>query len=251
LTNQDLLLEIHLYGFLTLVSVLIALFLVILILIKAIKTKEIKLYLFTIAAFAMISPWFPTTIGYIYWIMTMQMFSKSAQLLLGLVFVPVAILSWLEIYRRVKSKRLGLILIISYGILSILAELFLIYYLYVAPGAPVESMIADTQVSSNYVVHINYKGILVVYALISICIAWITGIHFALISIKQGSTQIIRLRGKLILIGFNLFLITVIIESFYIFIIIMIIARILLVTTIVFLYLGFVFPTWLEKRIVK
>lgn len=84
-----------LFGFF---AVMIAWLYGLIVLLKFFKTKEKSLFYFFLAIIFTMSPWYPSGLGYIYWLFTRQEIAYQVYVLLGTIGVPIALLSWLQIY---------------------------------------------------------------------------------------------------------------------------------------------------------
>jgi len=111
--NHDMLLvvyslEIQIFGLLTLIAVIVCIFFAGMVLLKAIQTKQWILYLMGCGIFFILSPWYPTSLGYIFNVIT-----QGAEVLwqfqafLGAAFLPIGILAWIQIYRKTTNEKLG------------------------------------------------------------------------------------------------------------------------------------------------
>ena len=231
-------------GFLTLIAIIILIPLLIIVLKRAIETKEKILYLFFFTFIFSFSPWYPTGFGYIYWIFTHETLSYDFNILAGMAFTPIGIIAWINIYLRTVKPNFRTSIIIVFTIFSCIFEVYLFYYLYFAPGAPIKSLLGTVNELRT-----NFLGFILIYALISVIIVCSFGIHFSIISIKEATSNKIRWKGKFLLAGFSFFTIVLILDTILpsSLIIGIIIIRIMLIFTCFFLYLGFILPNWIKK----
>ncbi|MFX0070453.1 MAG: hypothetical protein ACFFAO_05115 [Candidatus Hermodarchaeota archaeon] len=238
--------ETQVSGFLTLIAVMFSLFLGLNVLKRAINTHERILYLFSLTLICAFTPWYPTAFGYLYWIFTNQSLSYEFYIILGLAFSPIGIVPWIDIYMsKVFPKKRNLVLI-SYTIFSVVFEIYLFYYLLFAPNAPVQPLLGTvTELRTEF------KGFLLWYALISVLIVCLAGIHFGYISLKQSTKGEIQWKGKFLIVGFILFLLELILDSILpsSLIVVIIVLRILLIIVIIVLYIGFLLPDWIKNRL--
>ncbi|MBD3341598.1 MAG: hypothetical protein GF353_21010 [Candidatus Lokiarchaeota archaeon] len=239
-------LETQISGALTLIAVLFSIFLSSLVLIRAIKQNERILYLFFLTLLFAFTPWFPTAFGYLYWLFTRGELSYEFYIVLGLAFSPIGIVAWIDIYLTTIHPKIKRPLLIFYEIFSVIFEVYLIYFLFFAPNAPVESMLGTVNELRT-----NFSGFLLIYSLISVVIVCFSGIHFAVVSIKRGSKTETIWKGRFLSIGFTIFFVQLVLDSIIPsnFLAPVIILRILLIITIFFLYLGFILPNWMKKAL--
>ena len=214
---------------------------------KYFKTKQVLIFNFFLFIIFTSSPWYPSGLGYLYWIITGEFLSYQFYVLIGTVGVPIAILAWLNVYlSTIKPKKKKLVLIL-YGIFSIIFELYLFYFLLLAPGAPVDSLIGIIIDPSNPM-DIDYKGFVLIFLGLSILTSCITGFHFAAKSMKKEEPPEIRWKGKFLLIAFLFFGISAIFDALIeMDTILLVIMRIILALAMFLFYLGFILPRWSKK----
>ena len=234
-------------GLTALIAVLISFLLGFIVLIKYFKTKQILIFNFFLCIIFTSSPWYPSGLGYLYWIITGEFLSYQIYVLIGTVGIPIAILAWLNVYlSTIKPKKKKLVLIL-YGIFSIIFELYLFYFLLLAPGAPVDSLLGIIIDPTNPM-DIDYKGFVLIFLGLSILTACITGFHFAAKSMKKEEPSEIRLKGKFLLIAFLFFGISAIFDALIeMDSLLLIIIRIILALAMFLFYLGFILPKWIKK----
>ncbi len=230
-------------------SVAIAFLLGFIVLIKYIRTKQVLIFNFFLCIIFTTSPWWPSGLGYFFWVITGDILPYQIYVLSGTVGVPIAILAWLNVYfSTVKPKTKKPVLII-YGILSVIFEVYLFYFLIFAPGAPINSLLGIINDPTNPM-DIDFKGFVLVFLGLSIITACLTGFHFALKSMKTDENPEIRWKGRFLLVAFLLFGISAtfdaIIEMGPVLLVVM---RILLVAANFLFYLGFILPRWSKKLI--
>jgi hypothetical protein len=214
---------------------------------KSIKTKQRMVFFFFLTIVFTLSPWFPAGLGYFYWLLTGQIIPYQLYVLVGTIGIPIAIMAWLDIYISTIMPKIRKFVLIVYGVFSIIFEIYLFYFLFFAPGAPVESLLGVIVWSINPL-DIDYKGFLLIYLGISIFTSCITGIHFAITSMKIEENKKIIWKGRFLLLSFSLFgfgaVFDAIVEMTAIFLIII---RIILILSTFFFYLGFILPKWAQK----
>ena len=234
-------------GLTALIAVSISFLLGTIVLIKYFKTKQVLIFNFFLCIIFTSSPWYPSGLGYLYWIITGEFLTYQIYVLIGTVGIPIAILAWLNVYLSTiypKKKKLVLLL---YGIFSIIFELYLFYFLLLAPGAPVNSLLGIIIDPTNPV-DIDYKGFVLIFLGISIMTSCITGFHFAAKSMKKEEIPEVRWKGKFLLIAFLFFGISAIFDALIeMDSLMLVIIRIILALAMFFFYLGFILPKWIKK----
>jgi len=234
-------------GLTALISVAIGFLFGVLVLIKYIKTRQFLILNFFLCIIFTLSPWYPSGLGYLFWLITGEFLNYQIYVLIGTIAIPIAILAWLNVYlTTIKPNKKKLVLIL-YGVLSIFFEIYLFYFLFLAPGAPLESLLGLIN-DPNNPMDIDYKGFVLIFLGISILTACITGFHFAANSMKKEEIPEIRWKGRFILIAFLFFGVSAIFDALIeMSPLLLIIIRIILALAMFFFYLGFILPQWVKK----
>ncbi|MFX0001565.1 MAG: hypothetical protein ACFE9Q_14960 [Candidatus Hodarchaeota archaeon] len=211
---------------------------------KAIKSKEKMLYYFFLAVIFTISPWYPSGLGYIYWLFTREALTYPVYVLMGTIGAPIALFAWLQIYMpalHAKQKNIATIIAI---IISIAFYIYLIYFLFFASGAPVEGLIGV----KDSAIDISYKGFVLIFLAFSLIISTITGNEFAIASLKIKDNPVIVWKGRFLILSFNFFTIGAIGDGFIpLSPATLIIFRLFLMLASTFYYIGFIMPGWMKK----
>ncbi len=235
-------------GLTALISILIGFLLGFIVLIKFFRTKQVLIFNFFLCIIFTLSPWYPSGLGYLYWIINGEFLNYQMYVLIGTVGVPIAILAWLNVYlATLKNKNKKKPVLIIYGLFSIFFEFYLLYFLILAPGAPVDSLLGIIHDPTNPM-DIDYKGFVLIFLGLSILTACVTGFHFAAKSMKKKESSEIRWKGKFLLIGFLFFGISAIFDAIIeMGPLLLVLMRIILVLATFFFYLGFILPGWSKK----
>jgi len=159
-------------GLTALISVSISFLLGFIVLIKYFKTRQVLIFNFFLCIIFTSSPWYPSGLGYLYWIITGEFLSYQIYVLIGYLF----------------------------------------YFLLLAPGAPIESLLGIIIDPTNPM-DIDYKGFVLIFLGLSILTSCITGFHFAAKSMKKEEPPEIRWKGKFLLIAFLFFGISAIFDA--------------------------------------
>ncbi len=233
-------------GLTAFIAVIIGFFFAFIILTKAIKNKQKLVFEFFLCVVFTLSPWFPSGLGYFYWLLTGELFRYEVYLLLGVLFIPIAIIAWLDVYlSNILPDRKKQILIL-YTLFSIAFEIYLIYFLFLAPSAPVETMLGIFDQKNNPT-DIDYKGFIMIYLSVSILTSVLTGIHFSIISLKVEQSDV-KVKGKFLLLAFLLFGVASIFDAVIeMDAFLLVIVRLMLMGATFFFYIGFVLPKWIKK----
>ncbi|MFX1357754.1 MAG: hypothetical protein ACFFA8_10755, partial [Promethearchaeota archaeon] len=97
----------------------------------------------------------------------------------------------------------------------------------------------------------DYNLLITLYQFFLVIYMLVTGILFGLASIRDDNPEI-RLKSKLLIIAFVSFVIGAVLEILSgISLLIMIIARLILISSSIEFYGGFMLPTWMKKLFLK
>jgi hypothetical protein len=240
----NLSIEMQISGALAFIHNLIIILLSILVLSKAIKTKKFLLYILSLFFLFSAAGYYQIGLTYIYWVFTRNILSYQIRVFIGTAGIGIGIISWLYIYFTILFEKKVKILLIFYTIFVITFYGYLIYFLYLAPNAPVEEMIG----SDIFPYEINYTSFILVAFLSSLIINTITTYHLGIYLIKRIEDPESHWKGRFLIIGMTIITISVNIDLIVANIIsIIIIIRILGIIGIFFIYLGFILPNWIRK----
>ena len=235
----------HLSGVLGIFAIGVAFLLGAIVLYKAIKLKQKTLFYFFLTVFFTISPWYSSGFGYIFLLITKNHLDYRFYVLLGTIFIPIAIHGWLTIYMEVLFPQKKNFVLISYAIISIIFYIYLFLFLYFCPGAPMESMIG---IKRNPI-DIEYRGFVFIYLGLMIITAVLTGIHFSIISLKSDTIEV-KWKGRFLLSAFILFGIGAIADGLSeLSLLFLFIFRVILLVSASLFYIGFIMPKWMRKII--
>ncbi|MFX1361588.1 MAG: hypothetical protein ACFFBT_05340 [Promethearchaeota archaeon] len=236
--------EMQISGALAFIHNLITILLSILILSKAIKTKNLMLYIFSIFMLFSAAGYYQIGLNYIYWIFTHDIFTYQVKILIGTAGIGIATISWLYIYFKMLIKKKVKFALVAYAIFAIIFYVYLIYFLFIAPGAPILEMIG----SNIFPYEVNYTGFVLIAFLGSLIINTITTYHLGIYLIKRSQNRELQWKGKFLVVGMTIIIISVNIDMMIADLIeITIIIRILGIIGILFIYLGFILPNWIRK----
>ena len=234
-------------GFTAFISLMIGFILGGIVLIKAIKTRQRIIFLFFLCIIFTLSPWYPSGLGYIYWLITEEPLPYKIYLVIGLAGVPIAIIAWLDIYMNTINPGKKNLVLILFTIFSVIFEIYLFYYLNFAPGAPVEEVLGVFDNPEN-ITDIDYRSFVLIYLTSLIGIAVITGIHFSIMSMKIEENPEFKYKGRFLFVAFILFGVAGIFDAIVpMDVFLLIIIRLVLMATTFCFYVGFILPKWVNK----
>jgi hypothetical protein len=206
---------------------------------KYIKSKIRTLLFIGIAWILIVSPWWPSSASVILALATGEGLSLEMYLLLGNLFTPVfmffLVAAFTEIYYNDKQK----IILIIFAIIGILIEIYLVYFIIVDP-----CVLGELQ----GIVDIEFRGLLRIYLLIDILLVLVLGFLIALNSLRTETPEI-KLRGKFLMLAFISWTVGAIADaSLPLNFITLTIIRIVLITSAIEFYIGFILPDWIKKH---
>ena len=211
---------------------------------KYFKTKEKVLFYFFLAIIFTMSPWYPSGFGYVYWLITREEIAYSVYVLLGTLGVPIALISWLQIYMPALHPKYKAFMTIITMCISVAFYIYLSYFLFFASGAPVEDLIGIKESA----IDIDYRGLALGFLAFSLLVSTITGNDFAIASLKEKDNPEIQWKGRFLIISFNLFAIGGIGDGFLpLTPATLIIFRTLMMLSSTFYYIGFILPKWMKR----
>jgi hypothetical protein len=211
---------------------------------KAIKSRERLIFLFFLVFILIFSSWYGTGIGYIYWLITEESISYELFMIITNAFWVLGILIWIYIYLTAIYPNKRKIILIIITIFVLIHEIYLFYFLFFAPNAPVKELLGEV-----YELQTSYAGFLLISGLILSTLACGAGIHFSIFSMNKNNQKVTQWKGRFLLVAFVLFFTVGILETLAssqdLFLIV--ITRILLIITMFFLYIGFLMPDYFKK----
>jgi hypothetical protein len=231
-------------GVLGLLTVFVAFFYGSIVLKKGFEHKKKTLFYFFFTVIFTVSPWFSSGFGYLYWLLTQEVLPYVIYVIIGTFFVPIAVLSWFQIYMDALLKNKKKIVTFLFTGLTIAFYIYMIYFLFFAQNAPVEELIG---IKRNPI-DIDYKGFTIVYLIICVLITISSGVHFSLVSMGIKEDLPVVWKGRFLLISFILFTIGAVGDSLIeLDIISLIIVRSFMFISTTFFYVGFIMPKWMLK----
>lgn len=167
---------------------------------------------------------------------------SSLGVLIDTIFIPIAILCWIYSFSHLLYPKSEKKIIIPFSIIIIIYEILLLSLYSINPE----------YIGSAILPFNNIYGILhLSFLFIVIFIVIITGVLFAKRSMKSLDPRI-QWRGKFLLLAFSSFAVSSIIDpAFDLTALSVVIVRILLISSAIEYYLGFLLPKRLERLLIK
>ena len=221
-------------GSLSLIILIISIFIVCVVLYKYNKLREKNFIYFAISITILVEPWWPGAISFI-----MVFFNNGSGLpdqayrFLGNVFIPIGLLAWTILCTDLIFTQKRKILIYSIIITGIVFEVLFFIVFFTEP-----SYIGILKGE----VDIEYKWFTLGYLIGVVGYIFFTGFAFSIETIKTGEPEY-KLKGSFMIVGFILFVVSAAIDAMIsVNSEMLLITRSVLITGIIFLYLGFFIP---------
>ena len=209
---------------------------------KYFKLRKMELLLVGLCWIFIACPWYPGGISFLMYIFTSQNLTDVPYFIIGNVFIPIALVLWIMViskFLKVKRKNLLIFLFVLFGIFF---EVVFFVLLSIDP-----SLIGYLKGITD----VQYELFIIAYDVPVLIIMLITGILFTRESLKS-SDETVRLKGKLLLTAFILFIIGAGMDtSIPLNLITLSIYRTLEVLSAIFFYGGFYLPTWMKEIFVR
>ncbi len=235
--------ENYLYGIFTLLFVIISLIVGIKLLVKYKKYKSNSLLFAGLTWISVITPWSAAAISFISILITKQILNDRAFFFMEYFFVPIVAIFWLALYTNLKFKKYQKKILLFFLIQGITYDIIFLYFLFTDLSViGNKTTLFDTDTNLPFMIYIFVVLITVL----------ITGISFGIETNKSKSADI-RAKGKFILVAFSSFFIGAILDAGLVQsnTIMLVIIRVILISSAIEFYFGFFLPKWLKDRILK
>ncbi|MFX1314313.1 MAG: hypothetical protein ACFE9T_00485 [Promethearchaeota archaeon] len=238
-----------LQGSFSLIFVIISLVLGFAILSKFPKYKS-RLYILVGLSWVGVSlPWWPDSISFLMNIFIGESLAVKWYFIIGNVFIPIALLCWIVAYTDMINKKIQLFAAILTYIFALVFEVtfFILFFIDI-------DLIGEINPTRPFTV--DFGIFITIYLVIVILIMLITGIIFAQKSVRSDDREV-RLKGKLLRAAFITFTIAAVLDSSLgalfedptdpFLSIMVVIVRLLLITSAIEFYGGFLLPRWMKE----
>ncbi len=229
-------------GIFSILFVVISLIVGLTIIIKYREYKQRTLLFFGITWIGITSPWLPSSISFLKALITGTGLTPSIYFLIGNVAAPIILLIWIQGFTDLKYRDKKKIFIIIYIIIGIAFEIYLIYFILVDPNVIGElSGILDVQ----------YRSVVLIYAIFIVFNLLIPGILIARESLKSEDKEL-KLKGRFLLAAFISWTIGALMDAaLQPNILTLTIARLILISSALEFYTGFLLPERIKKFFLK
>ena len=231
-----------LHGTFTLMFVILSIIIGIVILLHAISLKRRELISVGLTLALLSSAWYQSAFAFLFYILFDYKIGTFTYLFIGNFFLPIVMICWMYMFLEFGYPHLKKRIMILVLIICILYEIFLVIFLFTDPS------IIGTRIGLFYYAPNLYA---LVFQISSILIVIITGILFSIKSIKSADAKI-AWKGRLFLLAILCFAAGAILDmGITINPILLVIDRIILMTSAVLFYLGFLLPDSIAKLLNK
>jgi hypothetical protein len=231
-------------GSLSLIFVIITVLIALLFLVKYRQYKSKLILLFGIILLLLISSWYASSSSFIIALFngTGYMTSPQVYFIIGFIPLPIAAYIWSIVFTDLVYQTKKKIFRMIFGVLAIIMEIIFFILLFIDPTL-IGEVISPIDADYNLFITI-YQFFLVLYMLI-------TGILFGKESLKVDDAEI-KLKGTLLILAFISFVLGAILEILSgLSIALLIIARIVLISSSIEFYGGFMLPDWMKKLFLR
>ncbi len=229
-------------GIFSLIFVIISLIVGLAIIIKYFEYKQRTLLFFGISWIGITSPWLPSTISFLKALITSTGLTPTVYFLIGNIAAPFILIIWILAFTDLKYKDKQKIFLIAYIIIGILFEVYLIYFLINDPNI-IGELIG--------ILDVKYKSVTLIYAIFIVLNVLIPGILIARESLKSEDREI-KLKGRFLMTAFISWTIGAMMDAALDpNIITLTIARLILISSAIEFYNGFLLPERVKKFFLK
>jgi len=206
-------------------------------------THKQRIFLFVgIAWIGLSEPWLGSSISFLLFVYTGKGLTPELYAIISMVFIPFSIILWIAAWCDLILKKNKKLLISIYMVLAIIFEIALFSLLAIDPSLII--ILRDP-------IDAEFKTVIMIFLLLYIFTILITGIIFAIESLKSDNPEI-RLKGKLLLAAFLSWPIGAILDGVLpLNFITLTFTRILLISSAIEFYCGFLLPNWIKKVFLK
>ncbi len=189
----------------------------------------------------MVSPWYSGALSFIIVLVTGEYLSAEAYMIIGNIFIPIALVLWLAAFTELvykKGQKLIVLIFCIYGVIFCL-----IFFILLA----LDPLLIGTVRG----IDVKYNTFIAVYYLTLEGIILITGYLFTKQSLRSENPEI-RLKGKFLMLAFILFVIGSTLNALLALdYVTLVIFRGFEIASSVSFYLGFILPEPIKKIFIK
>lgn len=239
-----------LQGSFSLIFVIISIIIGLSILLKYQEFKS-RIYIFVgLSWIGLANPWIPDSINFIMLLFLNQSLPASLYFIIGNVFLPFFLLCWLMAFSELLYKEKQLIIVGSFFILSLLFEI--VFFIMLLTNIEAIGILRRPFL-------VEFGPLITIYLIVFVIVLLVTGTLFARRSLRSDNEEV-KLKGKLLLAAFLSFSTGAILDSIIggileytdpLLPILVVIVRIILISSAIEFYGGFILPKWLKNLFLK
>lgn len=229
-------------GILALIWVTISIIIGIIIASRYRKYKQNVLIYVGLSWIGIANGWFPTSISFILALTTGNGLTPVMYFFIGNAFIPATLFIWMIVITELMYKEKQKVILLIFAIIGVLFDIYLFYYLINDP-----SVIGELQGP----VDVQYKSITALYLIFILLTTLVTGLLFAREALKSEKSET-RLKGKFLAAAFISYTIGAITDAVApLNLITLPLIRILLITSAIEFYIGWMLPEMIKDRFIK
>ncbi|MHA1489271.1 MAG: hypothetical protein ACTSRI_06415 [Promethearchaeota archaeon] len=227
--------EHFLQGSFSFVFVLISVIVGSVIILKYFETKRKDFVLVGLTWIGLSTPWLADSINLILGLLSSDFLSKEVNFIIGNTLLPVFVLCWIKASTNLVLKEKQKLLLVIFLIIGVVFEILFFYLLF--------NDIDQIGVFSTPF-QIVYGLFVEIFLIFFIAIFLIMGLLFSRETLKSDKPET-RFKGKVLILAFISFAVGAFLDSQIpeVFMI----ARIVLITSAIEFYVGFMLPNWVKK----
>ncbi|MEJ2248534.1 MAG: hypothetical protein P8Y70_06540 [Candidatus Lokiarchaeota archaeon] len=206
------------------------------------KIKDFNLILLGISWIILCEPWIAQSVSFISYFTFGNGLSIIPHLVIGYFFLPFGVILWIIVITNLIYKSRQKLILFIFICIEIVFMIVFFCFLFIRPAIL-------GSISGAF--DIDYGPLLLIYILPHLIIVLVTGILFARESLKSEKRDI-QLKGKFLIIAFISYLIGGMLSVFSNYSpILLIIGRLITISSAFEFYLGFILPTKVKMIFIK
>jgi hypothetical protein len=209
------------------------------------KTYKQKRYVYLgIIWLGISTPWMHGAIAFILLLFNITM-DATIRFIIGYVFIPIITTMWMDLFTDFLFQSKKKLLVILFSLISISCEILFFSFLFVNREVLIGSFITHFQARYSLFIRIT-----MIFFLVS---ALVTFLIFAGNSVKSNEREV-KVKGIFLIIAFLTYTICAVLDSFAFFLaqpVAVVIIRILLMTSAIEFYFGWILPDPIKKILLK
>ncbi len=225
-------------GSFSLIFVLISMIVGITIASKYRQFRNVTYLLIGITWIGLTTPWLPSTVSFLKYLITTTGIDSVTYFAIGNIASPLILVIWIYSFTEFKFQNRKKLLMIIYIIVGLMFEIYFVYFLTIDPTV-IGSLSGDLDVT--------YRGVVLLWAIFIVLTVLVTGLFFGRESMKSEDSEI-TLKGKFLTVAFVSWAIGAVMDAALpLNIVTLTIARIILISSAIEFYIGFILPKIVKK----